>query len=161
MFVGGKNNKTQQIRCWKIKRIRIQCRLISKISNSVGRNDNFLVKARKLSILSTSLEIFDKRQHYVRILYLHFTKTYFASRLLQALLRLNWVIFDSFSLGHDPSLCVVSTGNHNDSNMDYTQYFVACSFFYFYLDPCVLFSPFSSIFYSSSFVSSFSSFLLF
>ena len=42
---------------------------MSKISNSVGRNDNFLTKARKLSILQTSLDIFDIRQHYVRILY--------------------------------------------------------------------------------------------
>ena len=40
------------------------------MSNSVGRNDNFLAKARKLSILPTSLDIFDIRQHYVRILYL-------------------------------------------------------------------------------------------
>ena len=29
------------------------------MSNSVGRNDNFLAKARKLSILPTSLDIFD------------------------------------------------------------------------------------------------------
>ena len=39
------------------------------MSNSVGRNDNFLVKARKLSILPTSLDIFDIPQHYIRILY--------------------------------------------------------------------------------------------
>ena len=37
---------------------------IKKISNSVGRNDNFLAKARKLSILPTSLDVFDIRQHY-------------------------------------------------------------------------------------------------
>ena len=37
---------------------------------SVERNDNFLAKARKLSILSTSLDIFDIRQHYIRILYI-------------------------------------------------------------------------------------------
>ena len=43
---------------------------MSKISNSVERNDNFLAKARKLSILSTSLNIFDIRQHYIRILYI-------------------------------------------------------------------------------------------
>ena len=42
-----------------------------KISNSFGRNDNFLAMARKLSILSTSLDIFDIRQHYIRILYVH------------------------------------------------------------------------------------------
>ena len=41
-----------------------------KMSNSVGRNDNFLTKARKLSILPTLLDIFDIRQHYVHILYL-------------------------------------------------------------------------------------------
>ena len=29
-----------------------------RISNSLGRNDNFLAKARKLSILPTSLDIF-------------------------------------------------------------------------------------------------------
>ena len=37
---------------------------------SVGRNDNFLAKARKLSILPTSLDIFDIRHHYIRILYI-------------------------------------------------------------------------------------------
>ena len=45
------------------------------LSNSVGKNDNFLAKARKLSILPTSLDIFDIRQYYVRTLYifcLHF-----------------------------------------------------------------------------------------
>ena len=38
---------------------------ISKLSNSVERNE-----ARKLSILPTSLDIFDLRQHYQRILYI-------------------------------------------------------------------------------------------
>ena len=42
---------------------------ISKISNSVRINDNFLAKALKLSILPTSLDILDIRQHYVCILY--------------------------------------------------------------------------------------------
>ena len=42
------------------------------MSNSVGRNDNFLAKAQKLSLLQTSLDIFDKRQHYLRILYLSY-----------------------------------------------------------------------------------------
>ena len=69
MFVGVRNNETQQIRRWKINRIRTWCCRISKISNSVERNDNFLAKARKLSILSTSLDIFDIRQHYIHILY--------------------------------------------------------------------------------------------
>ena len=53
MFVAVGNNETQQYRFL-----------------SVERNDNFLTKARKLSILSTSLDIFDIRQHYIRILYL-------------------------------------------------------------------------------------------
>ena len=39
------------------------------MSNEVARNDNFLPKARNLSILPTSLDIFDTRQHYIRILY--------------------------------------------------------------------------------------------
>ena len=59
MFVGVRNNRTQQIRRWKINRIhvRTRCCCISKISNSVGRNDNFPAKARKLSILPTELDI--------------------------------------------------------------------------------------------------------
>ena len=36
---------------------------------------NFLDKARKLSILPTSLDIFDIRQHYVRILYIDTSNT--------------------------------------------------------------------------------------
>ena len=48
---------------------------IKKISNSVGRNDNFLSMARKFSIPPTSLDIFDMyvhvRQHYLPILYIH------------------------------------------------------------------------------------------
>ena len=43
---------------------------IEKISNSVGRNDHFLAKARKLPILPTSLDIFYIRQYYIRILYI-------------------------------------------------------------------------------------------
>ena len=42
---------------------------MSKISNSVGRNDNFLSKAEKLSILPTSLDVFDIQQHFIGILY--------------------------------------------------------------------------------------------
>ena len=38
---------------------------MSKISNLVGRNDNFLAKAQKLSILPTSLDIFYLQQHYI------------------------------------------------------------------------------------------------
>ena len=70
MFVGVRNDKTQQIRRSKINRIRTSCCRISKISNSVWRTDNFRPKARKLSILPTSLDIFDIRQHYVCILYI-------------------------------------------------------------------------------------------
>ena len=40
------------------------------MSNSVGRNDNFLAKTRQLSIFPTSLDIFDVRQHYLHILYI-------------------------------------------------------------------------------------------
>ena len=35
---------------------------------SVGRNNNFLSKARKSSILPNLSDIFDIRQHYIRIL---------------------------------------------------------------------------------------------
>ena len=42
-----------------------------KYLNSVGRNDDFLAKARKLSILPTSLDIYDVRQHYIGILYIY------------------------------------------------------------------------------------------
>ena len=41
-----------------------------KISNEVVRIDNFRALARKLSFLSTELDIFDIRQHYVRILFI-------------------------------------------------------------------------------------------
>ena len=70
MFVGVINIKTQQIRRWKVIRIRTECCRVSKISKSVGRNDNFLAKAWKLSILPTESDIFDIRQHSVRILYM-------------------------------------------------------------------------------------------
>ena len=39
---------------------------IKKISHSIGRNNNFLAKAQKLSTLPTSLDIFYIRHHYVR-----------------------------------------------------------------------------------------------
>ena len=52
-----------------MNRIRTQCCSISRISNSFGRNDNFLAKTRKLSILQNSLGIFDIRQHFIRIIY--------------------------------------------------------------------------------------------
>ena len=41
-----------------------------KISNKVGTTDNFRALMRKLSFLPTGLNIFDIRQHYVRILYI-------------------------------------------------------------------------------------------
>ena len=41
-----------------------------KVSNEVGRIDNFLALARKLSFLPTELDIFDIQQHYVRILFI-------------------------------------------------------------------------------------------
>ena len=46
-----------------------RCR-ISKISNSVGRIDNFRDLVRKLSFLPTDLDIFDIRQHYICILFI-------------------------------------------------------------------------------------------
>ena len=52
------------------QRIRIYCCLIQKISNEVGRNDNFRALARKLSFLPTELDIFDIQQHYVCILFI-------------------------------------------------------------------------------------------
>ena len=45
------------------------------MSNSDGRNDDFLAKAQKLSIPATSLDIFHIRQHYIRILYLSIPPT--------------------------------------------------------------------------------------
>ena len=51
---------------------------MSKISNSVGRNDNFLTKARKLTILQTSLDIFDM---YTTTLYTYSLYTYFNQSL--------------------------------------------------------------------------------
>ena len=49
----------------EIWRIRIYCCRTSKISNEVGRIDNFRALARKLSFLQTEI-----RQHYVRILFI-------------------------------------------------------------------------------------------
>ena len=47
---------------------------------SVGRNDNFLAKVRKLSILPTPIDIFDLRQHYIRILYIYKTYPFMRTR---------------------------------------------------------------------------------
>ena len=41
-----------------------------RIKNSFGRKDNFVAKARRLSFLPTSLDIFDI-QHHLRILYVY------------------------------------------------------------------------------------------
>ena len=46
------------------------CCRISKISNEVGRIDNFRALTIKLSFLPTELDIFDIRQHYVCILFI-------------------------------------------------------------------------------------------
>ena len=77
MFVGIRNNKTQQVRCWKINRIRIW-----KISNSVERNDNFLAKARKLSILPSPLDIFYIRQHDIHTFYIFTGNLYIQCRIV-------------------------------------------------------------------------------
>ena len=69
VFVSVMINKDQQMKLLKINKIRTYCCRISKISNSVGRKDNCLAKPRQSSILPTSLDIFDIRQHYVRIVY--------------------------------------------------------------------------------------------
>ena len=45
MFVSVRNDKTEQNKRCMINRICVYCCCISKISSSVGRNDNFLVKA--------------------------------------------------------------------------------------------------------------------
>ena len=74
MSDGARNNKTQQRRSWKINSIGTRCCRTSKISNWIGRIDNFLAKARKLSILPTELDISDIRQHYVCILLLEIWK---------------------------------------------------------------------------------------
>ena len=71
MFVSVGNNKTQQINMLKDKLNTYKALLyINYIYNSFGRMDNFLTKAGKLSILQTSLHIFDIRQSYLHTLYL-------------------------------------------------------------------------------------------
>ena len=40
------------------------------MTNEVGRIDNFLALAKKLSFLPTELDIFDIQQYYVRILFI-------------------------------------------------------------------------------------------
>ena len=44
--------------------------VFKQISNEVGIIDNFQTLARKLSFLPTSLDIFDIRQHYIRLLFI-------------------------------------------------------------------------------------------
>ena len=72
MFVGVRNNETQQIRILNSFNSHNSYVVRGVFEyGTVERNDNFLAKARKLSILSTSLDIFDIRQHYIRILYIY------------------------------------------------------------------------------------------
>ena len=40
------------------------------MSNEVERTDNFRALARKLSFLPTELDIFDIRQHFIRIVFI-------------------------------------------------------------------------------------------
>ena len=59
MLVGVRNNKknpTNQTFEREVEKVNSVV-VHQKIFNSVGRNDNFLAKARKLSILPTSLNI--------------------------------------------------------------------------------------------------------
>ena len=51
---------------------------MSKISNEVGRIDNFRALARKLSFLPTELDVFDIWQHYIHILFI-FQRLFFLS----------------------------------------------------------------------------------
>ena len=71
MFVGFRNNKLNK----SDVEMSIECvqsvAVHKKISNSVGINDNFLAKARKLSFIPTLLDIFGIR-HYIRIRYVSF-----------------------------------------------------------------------------------------
>ena len=71
IIVGVRNNKIKKNQKLKMNRIRTYCCLISKISNSVGRKDNFLAKARKVSFMPTELDMFDIPQHYILILYVY------------------------------------------------------------------------------------------
>ena len=57
---------------------------IKNISNEVGRIDNLRSLARKLSFLPTQLNIFDIRQHYIRILF-----------IFQRLILLSFIISNS------------------------------------------------------------------
>ena len=54
----------------RVYREYVQCCYRSKISNSVGRIDNFRALTRKLSFFPIKLDIFYIRQHYVSILYI-------------------------------------------------------------------------------------------
>ena len=44
--------------------------IVLPYNNEVGRIDNFRALARKLSFFPTELDIFDIRQHYIRILFI-------------------------------------------------------------------------------------------
>ena len=61
---------------------------ISKISNQVGRIDNFQALAQKLSFLPTKLDIFDIQQHYV---YIQFIFQRLSCWVLLFLPSSNWI----------------------------------------------------------------------
>ena len=63
-----------------------------KISNKVGRIDSFQALARKLSFLSTELDIFDIQQHYVCILFIF---QHFICRVLSflTLTNMNFLVY--------------------------------------------------------------------
>ena len=69
MFVGVRNDKINKSDVESYIEYVLSVAVYQKYLNEIGRDDNFLAKTRKLSILPTSLDIFDIRQHYVRILY--------------------------------------------------------------------------------------------
>ena len=63
----GKKHKSS----WFVKRENVySVAVYKKISNDVERMDNFRALARKLSFLPKELDIFDIRQHYIRILFI-------------------------------------------------------------------------------------------
>ena len=88
-------SKNAEIILQMTERIRIQCCCISKISNSVGRNNNFLAKARKLSVLPTELDIFHIRQHYVhvRILFIFQRRSDLLSFIIRTPTNMNSAVY--------------------------------------------------------------------
>ena len=72
MFIGVRNSTSQMFKD-------------KQNTYSVGRNDNFLAKTRKLSIFPTSLDIFDIQQHYIHILYFSVTTS------TKQVIRKSWI----------------------------------------------------------------------